>query len=521
MYPVKRPDEDSLGCLLPTLQAAETPLAERQRCFQRIVRRFQDMAFATAYAALGDAHAAEDAAQEAFVLAWERIGQVRNPAAFPGWFRRVVLGQCERIRRTRRHAVPLEHIAAVSPDPTQAAERNALRACLSEAVATLPEGERVAFLLHYGAEQTAREIAAFLETTPGAVRQRLHQARLRLRERIPLTMVQDIFQGQAPSHDSGFADRVVARLRPFHIKDWEAVSQIAHATRPEDSDGVESWLRYRQEFDESARFRRHFSAVRAGTEEVIGYGGLEQQGDDPHYLRLFVCCTNPSSEANNIQETLFQRLVEEAKAAGVTKLWSREYADDTPLITFLQDRGFQETAISVDIRLSVPDTSPVASTAPSEIAFMTVADLKTASSEAWGSFLLPFVNTFRAGVGLPEITPEGLMRWFENPHLLLSLSYAAYIPSEPDRCIGLGVLSRSRELPDAGIFEFFAVDPQFRETGVPEAMLARHHAGAAASGLKTLQMIVPSFQADLTPVFLYAGYARHFTYMRMEKSLTS
>jgi RNA polymerase sigma factor (sigma-70 family) len=516
------PDETDLASLLSALQASETSLAERQRCFHGIVLRFQNMAFATAYAALGEATAAEDAAQEAFLLAWERIGQVRDPAAFPGWFRRVVLSQCERIQRTRKRTVSLadgETGMAQSGDPLQAAERSALRQCLSQAIATLTEGERVAFLLHYGAEYTAPEIAAFLETTPGAVRQRLHQARQRLRERIPLALVQDLFQEQAPAQDSGFADRVVARLRPFSVRDWEAVAKIAHDTRPNDDYSVEAWLRYRQEFDESARFRRHFSAVQTGTEEVIGYGALEQQGDDPRYLRLFVCCTRPGPDAAGVTEMLYQRLVEEAKASGATKLWARQYADDLPTVAFLRERGFEETAVSVDMRQSVTDTPPAPPAPISGIVLMTVDALKRESPDDWASLLLTFINAIRGEFGLPEVTAEGVTRWFENPNFLLPLSYVVFTEMEPRRAIGVSVLARSRERPQGGDHEFFAIDPAFRDKGVAEVVLARHLSEAAANDIRTLAFIVSSFQSDLKAVFRDAGYAERFTYIRLEKPL--
>jgi DNA-directed RNA polymerase specialized sigma24 family protein len=50
--------------------------------FNRIVERFQDMACASAYAILEDAHLAEDVAQEAFLEAYLTVAKLREPAAF-------------------------------------------------------------------------------------------------------------------------------------------------------------------------------------------------------------------------------------------------------------------------------------------------------------------------------------------------------------------------------------------------------------------------------------------------------
>src|ERR1700754_1106480 len=76
--------------------------AERHEAFGELVARFQDMAFACAFSVLGDFYLAEDAAQEAFITAWQRLGQLRAPEAFAGWLRRIVLTQCSRLTRGKR-----------------------------------------------------------------------------------------------------------------------------------------------------------------------------------------------------------------------------------------------------------------------------------------------------------------------------------------------------------------------------------------------------------------------------------
>src|ERR1051325_9514194 len=97
------------------------PHGERHEAFGELVARFQDMAFACAYAVLGDFYLAEDAAQEAFITAWQSLHQLRAPEAFPGWLRRIVLTRCNRLTRGKRlQVVPLElgaNTPAASPDP--------------------------------------------------------------------------------------------------------------------------------------------------------------------------------------------------------------------------------------------------------------------------------------------------------------------------------------------------------------------------------------------------------------------
>ena len=70
--------------------------------YGQLVLKFQDMAYGYSYSLLGDFHLAEDAAQEAFIESYRNLGQLRDPAAFPGWFRRVVFSRCQRILRRKQ-----------------------------------------------------------------------------------------------------------------------------------------------------------------------------------------------------------------------------------------------------------------------------------------------------------------------------------------------------------------------------------------------------------------------------------
>jgi RNA polymerase sigma factor (sigma-70 family) len=87
--------------------------------FSSLVRRYQDIAVGYAYSILQDFHLAEDAAQEAFIEACRIIGQLRTPAAFASWFRRIVFKHCDRIIRRKRPATaPLYEAAYATDDAT-------------------------------------------------------------------------------------------------------------------------------------------------------------------------------------------------------------------------------------------------------------------------------------------------------------------------------------------------------------------------------------------------------------------
>src|ERR671932_2965202 len=88
--------------------------------YESIVRRFQDMAVGYGYARLGDVQLAEDAAQEAFLTAYLALPSLQEPAAIPGWFRRIVIKHIDRIQRKRRAMLRLDllaQVAGVRPRP--------------------------------------------------------------------------------------------------------------------------------------------------------------------------------------------------------------------------------------------------------------------------------------------------------------------------------------------------------------------------------------------------------------------
>ena len=139
--------------LIARAAAERTARAEKQTAFAEIVQRFQDLAFGCAYAVLGDFHLAEDAAQEAFLSAWRNLDQLRTPEAFPGWFKRIVLTQCNRMTRGKRlDLVSLDAILDVPAsdcDPFLAYEQVERQIRVYAAIRALPEHERMATALFY------------------------------------------------------------------------------------------------------------------------------------------------------------------------------------------------------------------------------------------------------------------------------------------------------------------------------------------------------------------------------------
>ena len=190
-------------------------LAEKHEAFCELVRIFQDMAYACAYAALGDFYLAEDAAQEAFISAWQKLGQLRQPEAFPGWFRRVVLTECNRLVRGKHLRTTLLDDGARLPsthaDPQRAIERDELTKAVFAAVKKLPQNERMVVVLFYVREYSQSDISAFLEVPLTTVAKRLYSARIRLRGMLMGGFKNDLTTHR-PSRDESFAESVKAGI---------------------------------------------------------------------------------------------------------------------------------------------------------------------------------------------------------------------------------------------------------------------------------------------------------------------
>lgn len=192
-----------------------------------IVRRFQDMAFSGAYAWLGDPEDARDAAQDAFVEAWEKLDSLREPAAFPGWFRCIVVKQADRHLRRRRPVAPasvLEGMPSALPDPSALAESAEVREVVRAAIASLPEAQRLPLTLFHLDGYRQKEVAAFHELPVSAVKKRIFDARRALQEKV-LHMVEQTVDQSRPSRDDSFARKVEFWVA-FQDRDLAAMERL-------------------------------------------------------------------------------------------------------------------------------------------------------------------------------------------------------------------------------------------------------------------------------------------------------
>lgn len=210
--------------LLDTLIARDLPAAQRGDtvAYGRLVGATQRMVASVALAVTRDVHTSEDIAQETFLTAWQRIGQLGNPQSFLPWLRQVARNRAiDHVRAQRYRETPVDpldalaHVAAApqhGPAERFISDTDARQ--LAQALDEIPETSRDVLLLYYREGENTREVAALLGITDAAVRKRLQRGRDSLREEW-LRRFADTARGSAPG--VAFASAVgaaVASLSP-------------------------------------------------------------------------------------------------------------------------------------------------------------------------------------------------------------------------------------------------------------------------------------------------------------------
>jgi RNA polymerase sigma-70 factor (ECF subfamily) len=153
-----------------------------QGAFMDLVRSRGDRLFAIAYRILRDVDRAEDALQDALVIAWRDLRSVRDPDRFDGWVNRVVTNVCiAHATRERRRMVNLRALPVEGPAAPDALLGLGDRDQLERAFRRLTPDERAVLVLHHYSGYALAEIADQLGVPAGTIRSRLHHAHRAMR----------------------------------------------------------------------------------------------------------------------------------------------------------------------------------------------------------------------------------------------------------------------------------------------------------------------------------------------------
>lgn len=165
-----------------------------RRAFEPLVRRHERRVFRVTLAVLGNIEDAEEAMQDTFVNAFRHLDQFRKESRFTTWLTRIAINNALQKRRSRKNFASLEE-AETAPEefapkryepwksnPEQLYGKQEIHRFVEQAIQSLPEIYREAFVLRDVEELSAQEAADLLGISVPALKTRLLRARLMMRE---------------------------------------------------------------------------------------------------------------------------------------------------------------------------------------------------------------------------------------------------------------------------------------------------------------------------------------------------
>lgn len=167
-------------------------LSGDRNAFSKIVSRYQSLICSLAYSATGSLSQSEDLAQETFIAAWKHLRHLRERHKLKAWLCGIArnrINNCLRRegREPLREAEPLETLheaSAAEPLPHDHAISKEEETILWRSLERLPQTYREPLVLFYREHQSIENVAAALDLTEDAVKQRLSRGRKLLAEEV-------------------------------------------------------------------------------------------------------------------------------------------------------------------------------------------------------------------------------------------------------------------------------------------------------------------------------------------------
>jgi RNA polymerase sigma-70 factor (ECF subfamily) len=148
-----------------------------REAFAVLVHQVSDSLYAVAYRILRDTGLAEDALQNALVLAWRRLPKLREPDRFEAWIHRILVHACyDESQRTRSWRTSVTALPIDIPGGDDGASTIADRDQLERAFRRLSVEHRAVFVLHHYVGLPLVKVAEILDIPAGTARSRLHYA---------------------------------------------------------------------------------------------------------------------------------------------------------------------------------------------------------------------------------------------------------------------------------------------------------------------------------------------------------
>jgi RNA polymerase sigma-70 factor (ECF subfamily) len=175
--------------------AVERTLAGERDAFRVLVERHSQNVFRLAYRMTGNRQDAEEVVQEAFLRAYQKLGQFEARANFGTWVYRIAANYAiDRMRQRQKEDArrepprtegveddPMNRVADDAPTPERLTQSLELRKQMEQALAALSHAERTAFVMRHWEGCGIEEIAVVLKSNSGAAKNTVFRAVQKLR----------------------------------------------------------------------------------------------------------------------------------------------------------------------------------------------------------------------------------------------------------------------------------------------------------------------------------------------------
>ena len=182
------------GILLARAQSGDA------QAFSSLVGLYEEKAIHTACALLGNMEDARDAAQEAFVKAYQGLKSFKGSSQFSTWLTRIVINQCKDMMRKKKNMKfftffsreedekdemdPMDRLASPQPDSRKAAMDREIEEQVRKSLEKLPVQQKTIFALRYLEGMSLEEIAEAMSLTTGAIKAHLWQAGQKMKKHL-------------------------------------------------------------------------------------------------------------------------------------------------------------------------------------------------------------------------------------------------------------------------------------------------------------------------------------------------
>ncbi|YCM45907.1 RNA polymerase sigma factor [Verrucomicrobiaceae bacterium 227] len=209
-------------------QLVEAAGLGNRKAFVEIVHRYQNIITGVTLAILRDFSLSEDAAQEAFILAWQKMSTLKDGGKLRPWLCQIARNTALNHARKRRPEDELERsLIDPSPRPDEVAISRDERATVLSVLESLPEKYRLPLVLYYREDQSIRTVAKTLSQSEASVRKQLSRGRNLLKGQMA-----DLLKSALPRTTPGpvftatVAGLIGAMLKPT------AIAATAFTTKP-------------------------------------------------------------------------------------------------------------------------------------------------------------------------------------------------------------------------------------------------------------------------------------------------